>query len=192
MRPVEDVAFAFDRALRAANISYALVGGLAVMAWGQPRATSDVDALVILEKPRIRDLVTALARERFSVAEADFADAIDERSYVTVFAEDSDYHVDVKIARGHDETEEVHEALDISMGDGTIRVVRAEDTIAHKLAYGTEQDVKDARSILARRRESLDWKRLNALGIRLGVAEALRKARVDVERALADSPRDGS
>lgn len=58
MREIEALALAFDRACRRAGVEYAFIGGVAVMAWGQPRATMDVDALVGIDADR----ATALAR----------------------------------------------------------------------------------------------------------------------------------
>lgn len=46
MRTLEDTAVSFHVACHEAGVGYAVVGGFAVSTWGQPRATSDIDALL--------------------------------------------------------------------------------------------------------------------------------------------------
>jgi hypothetical protein len=68
VRELEDLALAFDRACRTAGVEYAYVGGIAVIAWGQPRTTMDVDALVRLVASKTAALESA-AKERDTVRE---------------------------------------------------------------------------------------------------------------------------
>jgi hypothetical protein len=41
-------------ALERANIDYAVCGGLAIAVWGAPRATVDIDLLILLKHKRKR------------------------------------------------------------------------------------------------------------------------------------------
>ncbi|HLE96527.1 MAG TPA: nucleotidyl transferase AbiEii/AbiGii toxin family protein [Candidatus Thermoplasmatota archaeon] len=181
MREFEDVAIAFDRACRAARVPYAFVGGMAVLAWGQPRTTSDIDALLAVELAQVPTMSAALAGEGLRGSEADFRDAFADRSHVSVFDERSAFHVDVKIAFREDERRQVADAVDVPFRGAALRVARPEDTVAFKLLYGTPQDLADARSILVRQVKRLDEARLRGLARRLGVEEAL-------ERALDEAP----
>ncbi|MGQ0536564.1 MAG: DUF6036 family nucleotidyltransferase [Methanobacteriota archaeon] len=181
MRDVEETALAFDRAARRARVDYAYVGGVAVMAWGQPRATSDVDALVALASDQIPDFVEALRAEGLTAAATDFESARVDRSHVTVFDDHSAFHVDVKLARDPSETAQVREALDVKFGDGVLRVARPEDTVAFKLSYGSPQDIQDVRSILVRQRGRLDVDRLREFARRLKVSKDLERAMRDAE-----------
>jgi hypothetical protein len=158
---LRDAALAFDRACRSAGVSYAFVGGIAVMAWGQPRATSDVDALVDLPE------------EGLQLDPRDVQDARADRSHVTVFHEASGFHVDMKLVETPAEREEIARGVSVKLVDGAVVVPPPEETVAYKLLFNSEQDLKDARSILVRQEGHLDVARLRELARGLGVADAL-------------------
>lgn len=177
MRGLDDVAFAFDAACGRAGVEYCFIGALAVMAWGEPRATTDADALVVLRAGELDRLVDALKAERMTVDVRDLVDALQDGSHATIFAEDSPFYVDVKPARTPGEREEVHRAVVVPVGASRIRVAPAEETVAYKLLFGSPKDVQDARSILVRNRGALDEDHLTALAARLGVGPALAALR---------------
>lgn len=183
MRGLDEVAFAFDAACERAGVAYCFVGALAVMAWGEPRATTDADALVILRAGELDRLVEALREERLAVDVRDLVDALQDGSHVSIFADDSPFYVDLKPARSADEREEVERAVVVPMGASKLRVVPPEETVAYKLLFGSPKDVQDARSILVRNRGALDEDRLTALAARLGVEAAL----ADLRRETAGS-----
>lgn len=180
MRDPAEVAAAFDRAARGTTTGYALIGGLAVSAWGQPRATQDVDCLVDLSPESESAFCRALEAEGFQVSPDDFAAARRDRSHVTVFDRRSSFHVDCKLALSDEEKAQVAAAADVTVPQGRLRVARAEDTIVYKVLFGSPQDFQDVRSILVRQRGRLDLGRLRTLAQRLGVAakveEMLRDA----------------
>ena len=172
MLEVERTALAFARACDGAGVRYALMGGVAVSAWGQPRATADVDVLVSLRIEQVPRFAVALRSEGLVVDERDFEDAFRDDSHVTIFDDKSPFHVDCKIARG-EESAEVDRAVEVAYEGERLRLVAPEETIAFKLKFGSPQDVQDARSILVRQEGRLDLARLRDLARRLGVEKAL-------------------
>lgn len=173
MQGVEDAAFAFDRACRAAGVRYAFVGGIAVMGWGQPRATADVDVLIDLAPSQDDAFVAALFKEGLELDPRDLRDARDDRSHVTIHHPPSTFHVDLKLATTPEERDEIAGGVVVELGRGRVVIPSPEQVIAYKLLYGTPQDVADARSILVRQEGRLDLPGLRDLASRLGVAEAL-------------------
>lgn len=168
-RRPEETAAAFDRAAKRAEARYAFIGGIAVAAWGQPRATQDVDCLLDLPPGNESRLASALATEGLSVRPADFLAARKDLSHVTVFDEHGPFHVDCKLVRTPEEREQVRDALRVDISTGEMWVARAEETIAFKLKFGSPQDLKDASSIVVRQAGKLDEARLLGFALRLGV-----------------------
>lgn len=181
MRSIKETALAFDRACRVAAVRYALIGGFAVMAWGQPRATTDVDALTRLDGVGLNDFVGALAAEDLRVAREDLEDAVDEGGHVTVFDAQSSYHVDLKPARTEAEKDQVETATEVAFETGRLRVASAEHTVAYKLLYGSERDLQDVRSILAKLGRDLDRAKLARIAARLDVAAQLATLMKEVQ-----------
>ena len=180
MRDPSETALAFDRACAAAGVAYALLGGMAVLAWGQPRYTSDVDAMVSLDRGHIAPLAEALHRQGLKASAHDFEDAFRDRSHVTVFDDRTGFHVDVKLAFTQDERAQVLDARRVPFGGGGLTIARPEDTIAYKLKFGSPQDLADARSILVRQEGRLDLARLESFASRLGVAAEWERLRSEV------------
>jgi hypothetical protein len=186
VRELEDVAIAFHRALSEAGVDYVFVGGIAVLAWGQPRATMDVDALVDLERERLEALEEALREEGFDVEAWELDAAAQDGSHVTVFDPGSDYHVDVTPAKSPAEREEIQRARTVAFRGVDLRFAAPEDVVAFKLAFGSPQDRQDARSILARQWGALDREALAERVRALGVADDLETLEAAVEEALAE------
>ena len=174
---VDEIALAFDRACRAAGVEYAFMGAFAVMAWGEPRATTDVGVLVAYDEERIPAFVTALRAESLSADFRDLIDAQRDRGHVSVFREGSVFWLDLRLARTAVERGEIADAASVEVRGQALRVVRPEDTIAFKLSFGSPKDLQDALSILVRQAGALDESRLLALAHRLGVADALSELR---------------
>ena len=181
MRGIDEIALAFDESCREAGIPYAFMGALAVMAWGEPRATQDADVLLAVAPSDGVRLGPALARRGLSLDPRDLEDAFRDASHVTITAEDSIFYVDAKLARSELEKRQVAEAATIAFRGRELRVVRPEETIAFKLSFGSPKDVQDAKSILIRTGDKLDRGRLMAFAIELDVANALAA----IERDLA-------
>lgn len=175
MPGVEETAVSFARACEAAGVRYAFVGGIAVAAWGQPRATQDVDALLILDAAAVAPLVEALRAQGLDASAADFHDALGDRSHVTIFDPRSLFHVDAKLVESREEEAEIEAAVAVDLGTGVLRIVRPEDAIAFKLHYGSPLDLQDARAMVQRQGRSLDLERLRAVAARLNVLEALEE-----------------
>lgn len=185
MREIEDAALAFDRAMDVAGVPYVIVGGIAVMAWGQPRATRNIDTLVALEEGDVERFVEAVEDESFQVDRYAVEKAFEDRSHVTVFDRESAYHVDVKLALSPEERAEVEAAVVVPFEGGDLRIAPPEEVVAWKLKFGSPQDLLDARSILVRQGDDLDVDRLVLLAGRLGVEKALERLMAEVR-----GPRD--
>lgn len=185
-RPTEldEVASAFSRACRSVGIDHAFTGGIAVVAWGEPRTTSDVDVLVELDPEGIDDLVDALAGEGLEAKARDLRIADEEGGHATAFSAEPGLHVDIRCVRTDAARTEIDDAVDVPLETGAIPVVRPEDLVAHKARFGAPQDVEDARSILARQWEAIDRDRLRRWAKRLDVQDEVQALMDEVEDAL--------
>lgn len=181
MQGIKKTALAFDRACRNAEIPYVFIGGLAVMAWGQPRATTDVDTLIRLKKDQLERFQRHLSDEGLDASPQDFLDSLGDGSHVTVFDREGGFHVDVKLARNSDEEAEIDRAILVSMTGGHVRVARPEDVVAFKLSFGSPQDLQDARSILVRQKPHLDIDMLKQMASRLGTTSLLEALLEELE-----------
>jgi predicted nucleotidyltransferase len=137
------------------GIPYAIIGGLAVQWWGEPRLTKDVDLTVIapLDEPeRFIEQVTTSFMPRI-----DDAVTFARRNRVILVRASNGCPLDISLGLPGYEDEVMQRAVEVELEPGkAVRVCSAEDLIIHKAIAGRPQDVRDAEGIVYRQREGLD------------------------------------
>lgn len=121
--------------LRTRGIPYAIIGGIAVQRWGQPRLTRDVDLTVLLQPGReeatLREIVAAFpARIEDAVAFA-----LEHRVLPVEVPGGSE--ADLSLGLPGYEENVIARAVPYDLGDGhEVRLCSAEDLIIHKALAG--------------------------------------------------------
>lgn len=144
-----NLAEEFDRlvlALDSAGVSYALVGGLAVAVWGVPRATKDIDLLVL---PETLDRARGVARSLGFTLEAKplrFSDGMEIRR-MTKVSDGSHLILDLMLV---DENSSFawKERVRVPVLKGQIWVVSRDALIDMKTRAGRPQDLADVEKLL--------------------------------------------
>jgi hypothetical protein len=150
-----EAAWRLHEFLTARSIPYAIIGGIAVQRWGQPRLTRDVDLTILVppgrEESVARDLVAAF---RPRIAEPiDFA--VEHR--VLPLDVPGGSEADVSFGLPGYEEFLIDRAQPYELSDGrVVRLCSAEDLIVHKALAGRPQDLMDLESIVVRQGTNLD------------------------------------
>lgn len=186
MRSIKDMFSEIVTILNGSGIEYAIVGGMAVGVWGNTRTTRDVDVILLMKEDDIPKMMKELKNSNFSVEEKDMRSALREKSHFSIFDKLSIYHADVKGAYKPNEVETVKDRQEIKMADIMIYVASPEDTIANKLLFGREHDIKDAEGIYARQLGNLDTEKLEQKCKKLGVYEEFIDMKKRVEKCLEE------
>lgn len=150
-----ETAWRLHRFFTDRRIPYAIIGGLAVQRWGQPRLTRDVDVTILLpaggEEPALRDLATAFP-PRIDDA---VAFALEHR--VLPIDVPGGSEADVSLGLPGYEEEVIARAIGYDLGEGrVVRLCSAEDLVVHKALAGRPQDVLDIEGVVARHGDALD------------------------------------
>jgi len=139
-----DLAIEFNAlidALEKAELPYAVVGGLAVAIWGAPRATTDIDILVL---PGNVDVVVTVAKARgfsFEALPMTFGDGIELRR-VTRLEQNSMLTLDLLLVNAS--LKPVWDSrIRVDTEAGPVWVVSREALIQMKAAAGRPQDLGD-------------------------------------------------
>ena len=150
-----ETAWKLHRFLTAHEIPYAIIGGVAVQRWGQPRLTRDVDLTVLLrpgsEEATLREIVAAFPPR----IENAVAFALEHR--VLPVEAPGGGEADISLGLPGYEEHVVARTVAYDLGDGReVRLCSAEDLIIHKALAGRPQDVLDIEGIVARQGSALD------------------------------------
>jgi hypothetical protein len=185
-RVLRGVVKATSQALNRLGLDYVLVGGVAVSGWGVVRTTEDVDVIVDLKEKDADRFAHEFAESGFRVTVTDISAALRERSHFTIFDNHSTYRIDAKGAYEESARETLASKRPILVEGVKTYLASPEDTIANKLLYGSEQDLRDAEGILARQSGKLDLDRLRNLCRKLGVLGELSNLEKRVKTILSN------
>jgi len=170
---LKDIFLGLIRRLDEEKILYAVTGGFAVVMYGRPRTTLDVDIIVdvndITELNKLLDIAKASG---FMVSDYDFMLAFRERSRaVGIHSEIPVFRLDIVFASEIDK-ERLRRARSYHIECTPVRIVRVEDLIPYLIMYGK---IEDALFLLRKYRDTIDLALMENLSRRLGVYEKLMK-----------------
>jgi hypothetical protein len=145
--------------LDAAGRPACLIGGLVVLRWGQPRATTDADFSVLTpfgDEPAVIDLLLT----RFAPRRADARTfALNHR--VLLLISDAAVKIDVALAALPFEIEAIEQATPWEIVPGVaVRTCPAEHLVVYKLVAGRPQDLVDMETVVRRQGSRLDLTRI--------------------------------
>lgn len=160
---LEEVYSRLLSALRSTATPYAFMGALGAIAWGRPRATTDLDLVAVCDEDRFQKLREALLAAGFTqgsgVGPADPADPLEDIAVFWAGAAPA-VRVDLFIAKLDFEREVVSSALEAQLFGASVRVARPEAMLVYKLLASRPKDLIDIESILEGRAlagHPIDW-----------------------------------
>lgn len=158
--------------LRRARIPYALIGAWALSIWGKPRATLDLDFLVLIGEDEIGRLVRLMMRGGAEL------DTTWERWNPMLRESQARFQyagvtIDLLRARDQQDREIFRRRRKKRLNRRYYWIVSPEDFILQKLKVGRPRDFEDALSVMERCRDELDLKYLQDWARRLGVTAEL-------------------
>ncbi len=144
-----------QRRLAEAGIPSAVIGGVAVGVWGNPRVTRDVDIKVMAQRNE--------AHRLWSVLSADYTPLIENPSLSLqrlgfVFVQDAfGTRIDLLLADTPYDATAIQRARDVEVEAGLVlRVCSPEDLVIYKMISLRPRDAADVESIIRRQGEALD------------------------------------
>jgi len=184
MRSIEEILKLVCGFLNEEKVEYVVVGGLAVLFYGVPRTTMDIDIIITMDMDETRRFVEFLNENDFFADEEDIKTAFEEKSHATIEDKTSMVRLDIKGVYSENDRITLERRSKVSLADFAFFVASPEDTIANKLLFGSEQDVKDAEGIYARQFDNLDMAYLEKRCKKLGVYEEFLTMKRRVERNI--------
>lgn len=136
------------------SVPYMLIGGLAVAAWGEARATLDVDLSVWTGPQNLAATVRALCARLKALPADPLRFATETR--VLPMLSSAGVRLDLVFAALPVERDLIARALPKQLGGRLVNVVAVEDLIWMKLISERPKDLDDARRLIRRFRHTLD------------------------------------
>ena len=146
--------------LEALRIPYMVIGGQAVLLYGEPRLTRDIDVALGVGLDRLADLLR-LARERnWRVLAENPADFVQKTMVLPCLEPTSGIRVEFIFSFSAYERQALDRARRVPVGNARVCFASVEDIIIHKIVAGRPRDLEDIRNIVAKQQPvDLDYVR---------------------------------
>lgn len=138
-------------------------GAQAVLVWGRPRLTGDVDVTMFLDPEEPEAFVTAMTQAGFDLRITNVHDFVARTRVFPFTHAASGFALDVVLGGPGLEEEFLRTARRVDLGGVTVPVIGPEELIVTKILAGRSKDVDDVRGILAAQGERLDLQRIRTL-----------------------------
>jgi hypothetical protein len=147
---------ALARGLAVVRASWYLFGAQAVLIWGRPRFTADVDVTVWLEPEESDRLVEALASEEFVLRVRDARDFVARARVLPFVHTPTNLPLDIVLAGPGLEEQFLTRAVLVDIGGVRVPVISPEDLVVTKILAGRPKDLEDVKGILDERAATLN------------------------------------
>jgi hypothetical protein len=144
-------------------VSWYLFGAQAVIYWGRPRLSADVDITVRLSVEEARGLAAALLEEGFYPMVEDVEEFVERTRVLPLEHHPTGLPVDVVFGGPGLEDEFLERAVLVEIGGEQVQVISPEDLVVAKILSGRPKDIEDVRGVLAVRGPALDLERTRSL-----------------------------
>jgi len=143
----EELLERIARSLDKTGLLYMIIGGQAVLLYGEPRLTKDVDVTLGADLTRLQDVLSA-------VREMKIAPLVDPQAFTreTMVLPCSDpetgIRVDLIFSFSPYEQLAINRARTVRIGEADVRFISLEDLLIHKIVAGRPRDLEDAKIVL--------------------------------------------
>ena len=138
-------------------------GAQAVLAYGRPRLTADVDVTVDAVGASATELLAELASAAFIPRGRGFEALITRSRLLPMVHEPTAIPLDIVLAGPGIDQDFLERAQRVDVGGVSVPILCVEDLLATKVLAGREKDLEDVRGILAERRDRIDLARARAV-----------------------------
>ncbi len=158
---VAELLRALAAVLAAREIRWYVFGAQAVIVWGRPRFSADVDITALIDDSARDEFVEAMRRSGFQLLFND--EEFISRTRVLPFVYQNGVPLDVVLAGPGFEEAFLNRAIDVDVDGSSIPMISPEDLVITKILAGRAKDIEDVRGVLRERGDSLDLARIREI-----------------------------
>lgn len=130
------------------KIPYMVIGGQAVLLYGSPRLTNDIDITLGVSTDRISDIVKICYSTKLKIIPEDYKDFTNKTFVLPVKEETSGIRVDFIFSFTPYERHAIERSKKVIIGNTSVNFASPEDVIIHKIFAGRARDIEDVKDII--------------------------------------------
>lgn len=135
-------------ALDNASLPYMVFGGQAVLLYGEPRLTRDIDITLGVDTSRAASVLHMIEELRLRILVDDVGEFLKQTFVLPVLDPESNVRVDFVFSLSEYERNAIEHGKTVRLGDVDVRFVSLEDLIVMKVVSGRPRDVDDVASVI--------------------------------------------
>lgn len=135
------------------GLPYMVIGGQAVLLYGEPRLTRDIDITLGVGKESLPQVLQAAAACGLEPIPENVEEFVGRTMVLPALERKSGIRVDFIFSFTPYERQAISRAREVALGGGTVKFASPEDLIIHKLFAGRPQDEVDVRSVIANNKD---------------------------------------
>ncbi|MBN2541400.1 hypothetical protein JXI42_00885 [bacterium] len=153
---LKKLAFALDKE----KIKYMIIGGQAVLLYGSPRLTMDVDITLGIDTDQYNRIEVLCTNLNLTILPENPRDFVEETKVLPVKDAESKFRIDFIFSFTDYEKQALKRVNKILMDSYPVKFASCEDVIIHKMFASRAIDLEDVKSILLKKYDDIDIKYL--------------------------------
>lgn len=136
------------RGLAKSHIPYMIIGGQAVLLYGEPRLTKDIDITLGVGANEFLKIVEIAKRLKLKILINEIEDFVKKTMVLPTIDQKSGLRVDFIFSNSEYEKQAIEKACIVVLDKTKVRFATLEDVVIHKVIAGRARDTEDVKSIL--------------------------------------------
>jgi predicted nucleotidyltransferase len=134
--------------LSAQKIPYMIIGGQAILLYGEPRLTKDIDVTLGLGTEGLDRVMQSVQNLKFKIIVPDAEEFVQDTMVLPTLHDKSGIRVDFIFSFSAYEHQAIKKAKRVKIGTQDVNFASLEDVIIHKIIAGRARDLEDIRSVI--------------------------------------------
>jgi len=130
------------------NLPYMVVGGQAVLLYGEPRLTRDIDITLGVDVDHLGEVLAVVQELNLKPLPQEIESFVRETMVLPTLDEHTGIRVDFIFSYTPYETEAIKRAKKVKIMGQEVNLASPEDLIIHKIFAGRPRDIEDVRTVL--------------------------------------------
>jgi hypothetical protein len=144
----EKIICSISAELERYNIPYMLIGGQAVLLYGEPRLTRDIDITLGVDIDKLKKIISLAHDLALKILPENVEIFVRETMVLPVVHDETGIRIDFIFSFSPYEQQAIVKARKIRILDRDVCFASPEDVVIHKIVAGRPRDIEDVRGIL--------------------------------------------
>jgi len=146
---IEKIAKEFEKH----KIDYMIIGGQAVLIYGEPRLTKDIDITIGANIDKYWDILNIVQNLNLKILPKEPYKFVKDTMVLPLLDEKTGFRIDLIFSSTEYKKEALKRVNKIKIGDTYVNYVSVEDLIIYKIISGRERDLEDRKTILIKNKK---------------------------------------